>query len=152
MNSRTPWSRSRSAIALAALMLLVGCQATGGADPAVRSSTRVHYLEIVCADVDSQIAALEQAFGVSFGPAVPDLGMARTAQSLDGTMIAVRAPMAAHELPIVRTYLAVEDIQKAVRDAEAAGAMIAYPPTRQGETGTWAITILGDIQTGYWQP
>ena len=38
-----------------------------------------------------------------------------------------------------------------VEDAEAAGAMIAYPPTRQGDTGTWAIYVLGDVQIGLWQ-
>ena len=35
--------------------------------------------------------------------------------------------------------------------AEAAGAVIAYPPTRQGDTGTWAIYILGGVQVGLWQ-
>jgi predicted enzyme related to lactoylglutathione lyase len=63
----------------------------------------------------------------------------------------VRAPLAQHEQPIVRTYLEVEDIASAVEEAEAAGAMIAYPPTRQGDTGTWAIYILGDVQIGLWQ-
>ena len=29
--------------------------------------------------------------------------------------------------------------------------MIAYPPTQQGDTGTWAIYILGDVQFGLWQ-
>jgi hypothetical protein len=45
----------------------------------------------------------------------------------------------------------VEDIARAVQEAEAAGAVIAYPPTRQGETGTWAIFLLGDVQFGLWQ-
>jgi hypothetical protein len=30
--------------------------------------------------------------------------------------------------------------------------MIAYPPTRQGETGTWAIDVVGEHQFGLWQP
>jgi hypothetical protein len=38
-----------------------------------------------------------------------------------------RKPLAAHEQPIMRTYLAVEDIQKAVKKAEDSGALIAYP-------------------------
>ena len=63
----------------------------------------------------------------------------------------MRAPLAEHEQPIVRTYMAVDDIQAAVEQAEAAGAVIAYPPTQQGDTGTWAIYILGDIQMGLWQ-
>lgn len=112
---------------------------------------KVHYLEIVCKDVAAQCEVLAQAHGVTFGPAVADLGNARTAKNADGSLIGVRAPLAEHEQPIVRTYLEVEDIAAAVKDAERAGAMIAYPPTQQGETGTWAIYMLGDIQIGLWQ-
>lgn len=111
----------------------------------------VHYLEIVSQDVDSQCAALEQVHGLSFGSAVADLGNARVAEAPDGTLIGVRAPLAEHEQPIVRNYLEVEDIAQTVQDAEAAGAVIAYPPTQQGDTGTWAIYILGEVQIGLWQ-
>ena len=65
--------------------------------------------------------------------------------------IGVRAPLAQHEQPIIRTYLEVEDINRALKDAEAAGALIACPPTKQGDTGTWAITILDGVQFGLWQ-
>jgi hypothetical protein len=34
--------------------------------------------------------------------------------------------VAEHEQPIIRTYLEVEDIARAVEEAEAAGAVIAY--------------------------
>ena len=34
---------------------------------------------------------------------------------------------------------------------EAAGAIVAYGPVKQGDTGTWAIYILGDMQMGLWQ-
>ena len=112
---------------------------------------RVHYLEIVCVDVAAQCAALESVHGLSFGPAVADLGGARVAEASNGSLVGVRAPLADHEKPIIRTYLEVEDIEIAVKDAESAGAMIAYPPTRQGDTGTWAIYILGDVQIGLWQ-
>ncbi len=112
---------------------------------------QVHYLEIVCRDVAAQVAALEAVHGLSFGPPVADLGQARTAQAPDGRLVGVRAPLAEHELPIVRTYVAVTDIAAAVKQAEAAGAVIAYPPTKQGDTGTWAIYILGDVQMGLWQ-
>ena len=50
---------------------------------------------------------------------------ARVATLEDGTVVGVRPPLAAHEDPIVRTYLAVEDIQQAVKQAEAGGALIA---------------------------
>ncbi len=112
---------------------------------------RIHYLEIVCRDVAEQCAALERVHGLSFGPAVAALGQARVAEAPDGSLIGVRAPLAEHEQPIVRPYLEVDDIAKAVQEAEAAGAVIAYPPTRQGDTGTWAIYFLGDVQLGLWQ-
>ena len=51
----------------------------------------------------------------------------------------------------MRTYLAVEDIQQAVKEAEESGATIAYPPTRQGKQGTFAIVIRGDVEHGLWQ-
>jgi hypothetical protein len=116
-----------------------------------RSNARVHYLEIVCRDVAAQCAALERIHGLSFGPPLADLGQARVAQAPDGSLIGVRGALAEHEQPILRTYLAVNDIEQAVREAETAGGVIAYPPTRQGDTGTWAIYFLGDVQIGLWQ-
>lgn len=113
---------------------------------------RVHYLEFVSHDVGAQCAALEASHGLSFGSAVAELGGARVAEHGDGTRFGVRAPLADHEAPIVRPYLAVTDIASAVAEAEARGAVVAYPPTRQGATGTWAIYILGDVQVGLWQP
>ncbi len=112
---------------------------------------RIHYLEIVSDDVAAQCGALERVHGLSFGPAVAALGGNRIAETPGGSLIGVRAPLAAHEQPIVRTYLAVDDIATAVTEAEAAGAMIAYPPTELGDTGTWAIYLLGDVQLGLWQ-
>lgn len=111
----------------------------------------VRYLELVCRDVDKQCGLLEAAQGLSFGPPQSELGNARVAQGPDGTRIGVRAPLADHETPIVRSYLAVDDIEAAVRDAEAGGAVIAYPPTQQGDAGTFAIYILDDLQVGLWQ-
>jgi hypothetical protein len=46
----------------------------------------------------------------------------------------------------MRTYLAVGDIQQAVKKAEEQGAMVAYPPTRQGKRGTFAL-VRADIQS-----
>jgi hypothetical protein len=51
----------------------------------------------------------------------------------------------------MRTDIAVEDIQRAVKKAEESGAIVAYPPTRQRERGTFAIVIQGDVQHGLWQ-
>ena len=135
-------------LVVASAVLLAGCASslqTGG------PNVRVHYLEIVCKDVDAHCAALERVHGISFGDKVADLGQARVAGAPDGSLVGVRSPLAEHEQPIVRTYVAVEDIALAIKDAEAAGGTVAYPPTKQGDTGTWAIYILGDVQYGLWQ-
>ncbi|HEY6175135.1 MAG TPA: hypothetical protein VIX73_11845 [Kofleriaceae bacterium] len=111
----------------------------------------VHYLEIISNDVDTLTGLYRRMYGLSFGSPDADLGQARVATRADGTLVGIRKPLAAHEQPMMRTYLAVEDIQQAVKMAEDAGATIAYPPTRQGQRGTFAIVILGDVQHGLWQ-
>jgi len=112
---------------------------------------KVHYLEFVCPDVDAQCAVLEASLGLTFGSPVPDLGKARVAEGPDGTQVGVRAPLADHEEPVVRPYMAVDDIEQAVSEAESKGAVVAYPPTQQGDTGTWAIYMMGGVQIGLWQ-
>jgi predicted enzyme related to lactoylglutathione lyase len=111
----------------------------------------VQYLEIVSNDVDTLTALYERIHGLSFGPPDADLGQARVATRADGTLVGIRKRLAAHEEPIMRIYLAVEDIQQAVKDAEQSGALVAYPPTRQGQRGTFAIVIHGGVQHGLWQ-
>ena len=111
----------------------------------------VHYLEIVSDAVDTLTALYERMHGLSFGPPDADLGQARVATRADGTLVGIRKPLAAHEQPIIRTYLAVEDIRQAVMQAEGSGATIAYPPTRQGQRGTFAIVIQGAVQHGLGQ-
>ena len=111
----------------------------------------VHYLEIVSNDVDTLARLYQRIHGLSFSPPDPDLGQARVATRADGTLVGIRKPLAAHEQPIMRSYLAVDDIQQAVKDAEDHGAAIAYPPTQQGQRGTFAIVIQGDVQHGLWQ-
>jgi hypothetical protein len=75
----------------------------------------VHYLEIVSNDVDNLTALYQRMHGLSFGLADPDLGQASVATRADGTLVGIRKPLAAHEQPIMRTYLAVEDMQQAVK-------------------------------------
>ena len=111
----------------------------------------VHYLEIVSDDVDTLTELYHRVHGLSFGPPDPDLGHARVATRPDGTLIGIRKPLAAHEEPIVRIYLAVDDIERAVADAEKSGAIVAYPPTRQGARGTFAIVLHAGVQHGLWQ-
>jgi predicted enzyme related to lactoylglutathione lyase len=111
----------------------------------------VHYFEIVSNDEDALTGLYQRMHGLSFGPPDPDLGQARVATQADGALVGIRKPLAAHEQPIIRTYFAVEDIQQAVKQAEESGATIAYPPTRQGNKGTFAIVIHGDVEHGLWQ-
>ncbi len=112
----------------------------------------IHYLEIVSNDPDRQVALYERMHGLSFGPPDADLGQARVATRPDGTLVGIRRPLAAHEQPIVRAYLTVEDIEQAVKKAAELGATVAYPPTRQGRRGTFAIVIQGGVEHGLWQP
>jgi predicted enzyme related to lactoylglutathione lyase len=111
----------------------------------------VHYLEIVSNDVDALAGLYQRMHGLSFGPPDPDLGQARVAAQADGALVGIRKPLAEHEQPIMRTYFEVEDLQQAVKKAEESGATIAYPPTRQGNQGTFAIVIRGDVEHGLWQ-
>ena len=111
----------------------------------------VHYLEIVSNDVDALSELYQRMHGVSFGPPDPDLGQAQVGSQADGTLVGIRKPLAAHEEPIMRTYVAVTDIQQALKEAEESGAVIAYPATRQGDRGTFAIVIQGDLEHGLWQ-
>jgi predicted enzyme related to lactoylglutathione lyase len=111
----------------------------------------VHYLEIVTNDVGASVALYERVHGMSFGSPDPDLGDARVATPADGPLVGIRKPLAAHEQPIVRTYVAVEDIEAAVKNAADVGAEIAYPPTSQGQRGTFSIVIHAGVEHGLWQ-
>lgn len=111
----------------------------------------VHYLEIVTNELDATCALYASVWDISFGEPVADLGQARTAERSDGLMIGVRKPLADHESPILRSYVAVEDIAAATKAAKAQGATIAYAPTRQGVFGTFAIVILDGVEHGLWQ-
>lgn len=111
----------------------------------------VHYLEIVSNDADTLTELYQRIYGLSFGPPDADLGQARVATQADGALVGIRKPLGAHEQPIMRAYVAVENIQRALKEAEESGAVIAYPPTRQGDQGTFAILIQGDLEHGLWQ-
>jgi predicted enzyme related to lactoylglutathione lyase len=111
----------------------------------------VQYLEIVSNDVDALTELYQRLYGLAFGPPDADLGQARVATHADGTLVGIRQPLATHERPIVRPYLAVDDIHLAVQQAEAAGAEVAYPPTQQGQRGTFAIVLQGGVEHGLWQ-
>jgi predicted enzyme related to lactoylglutathione lyase len=111
----------------------------------------IHYLEIVTPKVDETCAALEKAHGVTFGEPVAAFGNARMTALKSGGRLGVRAPMRETEEPVVRPYVLVDDIEQAVKAAEAAGGTIAMPPMEIPGHGTFALYILGGIQHGLWQ-
>ena len=111
----------------------------------------IHYLEIVTPDVDAVCSTYSQIHGITFGDNDPNLGGARTAKLADGGWLGVRAPMHETELPIVRPYALVDDIEAAVKAAADAGAEIALPPMDLPGHGKCAVLIRGDVQTGLWQ-
>ena len=112
---------------------------------------KVHYLEIVSHDVDAVCKAYEVAHSVSFGDPDPFLGGARTCTLPDDSIVGVRDPLRDDEAPVVRPYWLVEDIDKAVADIEAVGAMIAMHPMEIPSKGKFAIYILGGNDHGLWQ-
>lgn len=114
-------------------------------------SNKVQYLEIVTPEVEEVCAAFVKSQDVSFSEPVAMLGNARTADMPDGSKLGVRAPMHETELPIVRPYFLVEDIEAAVNAVEESGAMIAHPPLNLDGIGTFAIYIQGGVQFGLWQ-
>lgn len=139
------WFKSAALIAIGLMSLQLGCRREGN------SNVTVHYVEIVSPDADALVGMYERVHGLSFGAPDPDLGQARVATRADGSLVGIRKPLAEHEHPIMRTYLAVGDIQQAVKSAAERGATIAYPPTRQGQRGTFAIVIQGGVEHGLWQ-
>ena len=119
--------------------------------PKNEASIQVQYLEIVTPDVDATCSALEKLHGVTFGKAEPLLGNARTATLEGGGKIGVRAPMRADEQPVVRPYLLVDDIEAAVKSAQATGGDFAMTATEIPGHGTFAIYFQSGVQYGLWQ-
>lgn len=111
----------------------------------------VQYLEIVSNEADTVIGLYESVHGLTFGEPDPSLGQARVATRADGTVVGVREPLAEHEQPVVRAYVAVEDIERAAKKAADHGAIVAFAPTRLGNWGTFAILIQGSTEHGLWQ-
>lgn len=120
-------------------------------EPSAMDAIQIQYLEIVTPEMDATCAALEKLHGVSFGEVQAELGNARTAPLKDGGRVSVRVPMHDKDGPVVRPYVLVDDIEAAVRTAEAAGGEIALPSTEIPGQGKFAIYFLGGIEHGLWQ-
>jgi uncharacterized protein len=115
------------------------------------SGMKIHYLEIVTNNIDAACAIYSATHGVAFGKAVQTLGGARTAKLAGGGMLGIRAPLRPTEKPVVRPYLLVENIKRAVAAAAKSGAEIAMEPTAIAGYGQFAIVIHGGIESGLWQ-
>lgn len=112
---------------------------------------KVHYLEVVSHDVEAMCKAYETTHSVSFGEPDALLGGARTSMLPDGSTIGVRGPLRETEVPVIRPYWLVDDIEKAAADVEALGAEIAVPPMEIPGKGKFAIYIIGANEQGLWQ-
>ncbi|HEY5925563.1 MAG TPA: hypothetical protein VIV11_27950 [Kofleriaceae bacterium] len=111
----------------------------------------VHYLEIVTPDVDAIRRLYEHVHGWHFQSPVPELGNAIVAELPDGSRCGIRAPLRDTETPIMRTYLRVTDLDRAVKRAQELGATIAIDRMELGSYGTIALYIMGGIEQGLWQ-
>ncbi len=112
---------------------------------------QVHYLEIVTPNADALCEQYTKVHGLTFSDRIANLGGARTAKLAGGGILGVRLPLRDNEAPVVRPYVLVEDIAKAVAMSEAAGAVVALPPMPLPGHGTCAIVIQGGIECGLWQ-
>lgn len=112
---------------------------------------KIHYLEIVTPDVETLCNIQKAVHGIDFSAPNPSLGNARTAKLPGGGMMGIRAPMSEDEASVTRPYFLVQDINAAVKDAEAKGAEIIHPPLEIPGHGTFAICLTGGIQHGFWE-
>jgi hypothetical protein len=112
---------------------------------------KLQYLEVVTSNVAGVCSGFEAAQGLKFGPIDPDLGGARVAPLPDGSSIGVRAGLRETEMPIVRPYWLVEDIQAALDAVARCGAVVAHSPLYIAGKGTFAIYIHGGVDQGLWQ-
>lgn len=111
----------------------------------------LYYLEIVSTEVDAVVEVHERLHGWRFSPPQPLLGNARVAMLADGSRVAVRAPMHAQELPLVRAYRRVADLKTAVAGCVAEGAVAALPEMQIPGQGRIAICQLGGVELAFWQ-
>lgn len=111
----------------------------------------VHYVEMVSPDPERTRDFLQQAYGWRFVAAGDDLGGAYVAVLPNGTRCAVRAPLRDDEMPLTRTYVRVENVEKAAKRAEELGAKVALPPVPLGDHGKIAIYFVGGVEHGVWE-
>ena len=116
------------------------------------SNMQIQYLEIVTSDVDALCKQYSAIHEIKFSDPIAEFGNARTAKLNSGGMIGIRGPLRPTETPVIRPYVLVENLEKAVAAAKDAGAEIAIPKMElPGGRGTIAVVIQGGIECGLWQ-
>lgn len=115
------------------------------------NAMRIQYLEIVTPDMDGVCSQYSNVMGVEFSEPIQELGGARTASLDGGGILGIRKPLRENELPVVRPYLLVENIERSVAEAAQLGATVALPPMMLPGHGICAIVIQGGIECGLWQ-
>ena len=112
----------------------------------------VHYIEYVVKDPDKLRVATEKQYGWRFEK-IAELGDAWVAEMPGGGRMGIRAPMNDDEKKglVVRTYMRVDDLERAVEIAREAGAFIALPSMDLGKHGRIAIYVIEGVQQGLWQ-
>lgn len=111
----------------------------------------VHYLEVVASDPEAARGFYSSSFGWEFEGPIPELGGAYLAELPGGSLCGIRGSMNPQETPTVRTYVRVEDVERATQQAEELGATIALGPTELPGRGRIAIYIVEGVQQGIWQ-
>lgn len=111
----------------------------------------IHYMEIVTPEVEATRLLYATAFGWDFEPSVADLGNAAVATIPGGSLCGIRAPMHAEELPVVRNYIRVANLDAATQTAKRLGAAILLEGMDLAGWGRITIYELGGIQHGLWQ-
>lgn len=110
----------------------------------------VHYLEFVTREPDKLRYALEKSHGWTFAQ-VADLAGSWVAEMPGGGRCGIRAPMHEQEKPIVRSYVRVADLDRAVEIARANGAELLLSPMKVGAQGRIAIYAIAGIEQGLWE-
>jgi predicted enzyme related to lactoylglutathione lyase len=116
-----------------------------------RPNHSIHYLEIVTFNAEAACQHYRKAYGWDFEPAGPALGFSFVAKLPDGSLCGIRAPLHAEELPIVRTYLRVPDLEAATQEAARLGARILLDFMDLPGWGKIAIYEIEGVQQGLWQ-
>ncbi len=112
---------------------------------------QVEYLEVVTPNVAETCAAYTKLYDICFSEAIEELGNAFVAALANGGRISIRAPMHESEQPVVRPYMLVDNLDKAVTELVSAGAEIIHPATHIPNQGHFAIYLLAGLQFGLWQ-